>query len=516
MKLSERNMLSAGSIYTFLAFYMALSTLIIFIFLLETMLSENLHAVICIIYGVLSALAASFYSGLMKNNKSDRTSSDIRGAIIITTVVYLFSSIFLQEFRFIERFIPNQINIFSSICAFYTWVNVISYRKLFNARLQFNIITENYSGEKLIENLAEDISLLTYSNENIKKAYFNYFFQISIAGVIAIICAIFKIQLSLSLRLFLIFILAAGICIHAVFQIIKWEQYYAGEGITLNAGSRSKRLIAVITLTLSALVLAFLPASGKSIIPFSLISGFFSWFSSLFQFTPANFEPAGANEIMPNISQMPDLSGIGKIPSSPFWELITKYGYLALKYGLILLAAGLFIRFMISPLLNRGKEEEKLSFSNKLKQMITDWCKGMLNAISLFFTRIKKEKIMRLSIDNISRAAESIFSAYSPVKRKDIKHSVTLFARLIVWGGETRNVTWKPSLAPVEYCVILASSKEKEENSNHEIKHQNEKILRCGEIFEKSLYSAEVLSASEKNEFKELVEGITSIQNIVI
>ncbi|MCL2209245.1 MAG: hypothetical protein FWC19_03165 [Treponema sp.] len=512
MKSSEN---IAQSLYSFLAFYMALSMLAAYVIILETMTAVDLHAFTCIAYGALSALAASIYSGFMKNIKSEKTSGNIRGGILIAAAVYIFSSIFLREFQLIERFLPNHVNIFSSVCALYTWINIISYRQLFNSRLQFNAVTENFNGEKLREKLVEDTSLLFYTNENINKAQFNYFFQVVIICVLALICAIFKIHLSTALRFLLIFILAAGVFIHALFQIIKWEQYYAGEGITLNAASRSKRLLAVITLTLSALVLAFLAASDKSIIPFSLITGFFTWFFSLFQFPSASFEPAGSNEITPNISQMHDFSGIGETPSSPVWELITKYGYMALKYGLILLAAGLFIRFMISPLLNRGKADIKTSFLNKLKRIIIDWHTGMLNAISSFFLQLKNEKIKKLNkinAEDISRAAELIYNAYTPAKRKDVKQSVTLFARLIVWGSEARNVIWKPSFAPGEYCAILASSKNKEEDSNHEIQIQNEGILRCGEIFEKSLYSAEVLSVSEKNEFRELVEGITSVE----
>jgi hypothetical protein len=41
------------------------------------------------------------------------------------------------------------------------------------------------------------------------------------------------------------------------------------------------------------------------------------------------------------------------------------------------------------------------------------------------------------------------------------------------------------------------------------MRKQNEGIIRCGEIFEKALYSATVLSEVERDEFKYLVEEIT-------
>jgi hypothetical protein len=37
----------------------------------------------------------------------------------------------------------------------------------------------------------------------------------------------------------------------------------------------------------------------------------------------------------------------------------------------------------------------------------------------------------------------------------------------------------------------------------------NEGIIRCGELFEKALYSAEVLSSAEQQEFKNTVEEVT-------
>lgn len=106
--------------------------------------------------------------------------------------------------------------------------------------------------------------------------------------------------------------------------------------------------------------------------------------------------------------------------------------------------------------------------------------------------------------EEINRAAASLFEAYSPAKKRNMKQSVTLFARLIIWGSEERDVTWRPSYAPAEYCDILAAAA-----PDDEVK--NEGIVRCGEIFEKALYSADVLSGEEEGEFKRLVEEITVV-----
>lgn len=122
-------------------------------------------------------------------------------------------------------------------------------------------------------------------------------------------------------------------------------------------------------------------------------------------------------------------------------------------------------------------------------------------------------KIRKLNTDDINRTAETILGSLSPEKKRDMRRSATLFARLIIWGSETRSVTWKPSHAPGEYCSILAASPQdavRENETQTFLQQQNEGIIRCGEIFEKALYSAQVLSDAERREFKKLVEEITS------
>jgi hypothetical protein len=101
---------------------------------------------------------------------------------------------------------------------------------------------------------------------------------------------------------------------------------------------------------------------------------------------------------------------------------------------------------------------------------------------------------------------------YSLAKKQDMRRSVTLFARLIIWGGEVCQVTWKPSYAPGEYCGILAASSKDTlgaQDNGSLLKRLNEGIIRCGELFEKALYSADVLSSAEQQEFKNTVEEVT-------
>ena len=290
---------------------------------------------------------------------------------------------------------------------------------------------------------------------------------------------------------------------------MKWEHYYAGEGISLSVNDRTKLILAMIILTTLCLTAAIFPASNKSVLSFSMITGFFSWLLSLFRRPLHRSEETVFRETPMGMDFPQAPFNFDEVAPSPLWETISKYVITILKYGIIVLAAAGFIRFMISPLLNRGDFSKELSFRRRLFRIIAEWFRGIL----IFFTSLKnggtKRKLKKYNEAEIQRTAENLFNAYSAAKKSDMKRSVTLFARLILWGSETRRVEWKPTLAPGEYCVILVSASPPD--GENVIQKHNEGIIRCGEIFEKALYSAEILGSDEKKEFKNLVEEITAV-----
>jgi len=521
----EGKLLSNGPLYSLLALFIPLTTLAAFIFLIEAITSVNLHSLLLIICGCSGGLAASFYCDFMKDVKSGRSAADIRGGIIIAVICYIGASLPHREVQqswtvvFMERFLPNYINIFSCAASLYVWVCVVSLKRLFAARRQFEKYAEMYQGEKLQNALFEDSALLQYTEENIDKTQWNYFLQLVFIGVLTLACSITKINLPLSLYILLAFILAGAVCLFGFFGIMKTEHYYAGEGLSLSVHDRTKRILAMILFTAICLAAAIFPASDKNILSFSLITGFFSWLLSLFRRPFPRPEEVVHEEMQMgmDIGQIP--FNIDGVATSPFWETISKYLLIILKYGIIILAAAGFIRFMISPLLNRGDYTKGLSFRRRLFRIIEEWFRGMLIFFASFFANLKNggtaRKLRKYDDDEIRRTAESLFGAYAAAKKNDMKRSVTLFAKLILWGGQARNVEWKPSHAPAEFCAILSAASQDNNdiapNNGLTLLQINEGIIRCGEIFEKALYSAEILSDKEKKEFKNLVEEITAV-----
>jgi hypothetical protein len=509
----EGGFLSNGPLYALLAIYMPLSFLIALLFLAGALAPMELPLAPIIISFSVSAVFASLYCDFMKDVKSSLVAADIRGAIIIAFVFYFLVSVFRLGLPFGWRFRPGIANILSAIGALYAWCSVISLKQVFSARRRFELYTELYREEQLQSVLREDISLIQYIDEKISKRRFRYAVQLVIVGILTLVSVIMKVRLALSLYFLLIGILIVGVFIFAFFEIMRREQHYAVEGIALSAADRLKHTGGIWVLILLCTVCAILAASDTSLLPFSAVASFFAWLLSLLgglfdnksanTFEPQSFEPL---EMPPPITFPFENADA----SSPNW--LTEYGPMILKYSLIIFAAAAFIRFMISPLLNRGKPSaEKLKFSERLWRIIAEWFKRMLTALSSFYAFLKNNKTTRklrkYNSEEIRRTAATILNAYSQAKKQDMRRSASLFARLIIWGSDVFQVTWKPSYAPGEYCGILAVSAAVLASTSL----LKEGIIRCGELFEKALYSADVLSATEQKEFKNLVEEITSI-----
>jgi hypothetical protein len=509
--------LSTGPVYSLLAIYMPLTVLAALIFLLEAMMTADLPVAVIFLCAVISGISASIYCDFMKDNKSSRIAGNIRGAIIIMAVCYVISSTLNSTIPWKEKFLPDFYNLIPSFGALFIWINVISLKQLFSSYRNFIINTEIYKGEKLQEVFFEDTGLLYYSEENIYKAERNYFLQLFAIAFLVIICGALNIDLSFGLYSLLAVIFLSGICIIGFFGIIKTEHYYAGEGLALSSSGRIKRILAMIIITLFCFTFAVLLASDKNLLSFSVILRFFTWFFSLFARPKYRLERTmDSEELAYQESPPQEFMPFEEMPTSPIITLIVKYFLIVAKYGLIIVAVGLFIRFMLSPFINRGDESEKMPFYRRFFYIIAEWFSGVLAAIKSFFTELKEgrnaSKLRKYSSEEIRRAAEILYGAYSPAKKSDMRQSITLFARLIVWGNDIRNVVWKPTLAPAEYCRFLAAAHISEDTPDSELKKRDEEIICCGEIFEKALYSADVLSETERDEFKNLVEEITSSQ----
>jgi len=511
----ENGFLSNGPLYSLLAIYMPITIFTALIFIVESYFSFSLNSAALIICSLLSGILASLYCDFMKDIKASQTAANIRGGIIIIIIFYIFSSLIRFNIPFLERFFPYFTNIISVIGALYAWIYVISLKKLFSARKRFEIYSELYQGKKLQQILYEDSAFLQYTDETINSAKYKYLAQLVIIAILAILCTIMNIKLPVSLYILLTVMFISAVLIFSFLEIIKWEHFFSAEGISLSAQDRAKRIIAAAAVTLICAGVSLFIASDKSVLPFSLITGFLLWFLSLFR-SEREYVPAETPEFRMGMEMPQELMPFveSKITEEP--SKIFEYIQVILKYGFILFAVILFVSFMISPLINRGKFLKKMTFGQKLFHIFKELLKGIFANIASFFNYLKQNKAMsklrNYDAEEIRRATENLLNAYSMAKKSDVKRSATLFARLIIWGSDIRKIKWQPSHAPGEYCQHLCNVSQQiaPDDSGQDIDKLNKGIIRCGEIFEKALYSFEVLSDEERKEFKTLIEEITS------
>ncbi|MDR0290224.1 MAG: hypothetical protein LBI06_04745 [Treponema sp.] len=509
MKSSEsglsKSLLSNSPIYTALAVYMPFAVLAALVFLLKGFFS--LPPGFLLASGGVGALGASFYYDFMKDAKYSRAAADIRGIFIILIITYIFGIIFER------KFLPGLSTILAFVGTFYAWVSVISLKRLFSARARFEAYTESCRGEQLYKALFDDTDLLQFIDAEISNTKRYYIIQFVIIGIVALIRMNYKGHLPPALYVLLIGILASGICIFGFLGIIRQEHYYAAKGLSPSAPERIRRMLRIGLFSALAIGIALLLSSDKSLLPFSLVSGFFGWILKLFAWIAAAFffllgmlghllfpDDSKSEPELAEVEPFP--SFLGQVETNDPWP-----GWIWVKYGLIAIAVGVFLWFMISPLLKRAMLlPGELPFRKKVARIIKEWFRGMASGLVSVYTFIRNRPVQRKlrgrrpSDEEVQRAAGAILGAYSQAKRREMRQSATLFARLIIWGGEVRQIAWKPVHAPGEYCSLLASADTM----------FPEKIVLCGELFEKALYSAEVLTDTERKEFKDMVEEITS------
>jgi hypothetical protein len=514
--------------YSFIAIYMPLAVLFAMAFLLKGFIPFSPAPLL--LNGVMAALAASLYCDFMMSAKTNRTAADIRGLLIILALAYVFSSLFRRGMPWAQRFLPNLSTGIALVGTYYAWVSVVSLKQFFRTRRHFESYTEMYQGEQLYKVLFDDIEILQTLDWEISRTKRNYLIQLVIIGIVLSINIAYKVSIPLVLYIFLAAVLAGGICIYGFFGVMRREHHCAGEGLILAPFDRARHVLGIGVFSALSIAVAVVLSSDRSLFSFSLITeflnlvfrliqGIMGLFVVLWGLLLKLFSPLFPEESDPEpavLDALPTIFGeVETSDPSPFWTWF--------KYGLIIIGAAVLIRFMISPLLNRGKGSlGKMSWRRKLWRIAAEWFRGVSGGLFSFLSFIRNrgtgQKLHKSApnADDLHRAEGAILGAYSPTKKREMKQSATLFARLIIWGGEVWHVAWKPAHAPGEYCSLLAASAVVGEASPSSMPlpssmaSQNEGIIRCGELFEKALYSAEVLSEAEREEFKYLVEEITS------
>ena len=460
--------------------------------------------------GLLTALGASVYVGIIKKAGISHTAADIRGSIIVAVLAYALLSLSRQNIVFIMRFIPSIDTIVAALAAFFVWFSVISLREIFSGLELYESFAAQHQGEQLRAMVREFSPEISQTNLRLKSFTTQYAVQL-VPPCLFLIAASF-LSVPLPLMVFVLLIFIAGFLILGFLHLLRRELLYASEGISLTVRDRSRPLpVMAIGIGITAL-LALMLSTDTSLLPPALLLYLLRLLEKLLSLL---FRPVDPSELPPpdfrNQSMqgnpMADLFPMEEERGpSPFWNYV--------KYGFLVLAVCLFLFFMIKPLLERRGFTIKWA---RIRDALIHWFQELNRGLSAFFAAIldkgSSTKIRKVDQEKLRRIASELLSGGI---RKEVKRSVNLFARLVLWGIETLDIPWKPSIAPGEYCALLAAKtkdppevEDPASGENQGKKNVPRDIIRCGELFEKALYSTRLLSTQEEQDFRRMVKEIT-------
>ena len=456
--------------------------------------------------GLLSGTIASIYWAIIKRSKADHTAANIRGAILVVIGIYVFGSLIRSGLPLWRRFIPSFANFFSGLFALIIWFTALAAKRIFEGQELIASYTRIYDGEKLRQMMLQDSGLMSEANTGMGKLIARYRVIFILPFALFIPCGALGMLLSASLVAFFSFLFFAGVSIIAFLGFLRREYAFAAEGLVFT--SRPKALLAGVIVIFASAVLGLLLSSEKSLLPFDIILNLLrmllAFLQSIFFKEPVEMPQRSEEALTPQMPiGMPQelLEMIGEAKPSHFWDYV--------QYAAIALVAFLFVSFMVKPLLNRsGFFRGAKGLHKKAIAFLAAWFRALASGVKGFFSSLREGAGGRRLPDSalLRGITENILEGYSAAKKRDMRRSASLFARLIYWGTEVLRIAWKPSHAPLEYCALLAEAVNGE-NGRNEIIHA---ITRAGALFDKALYSAKPLTRAERDEFKALVEMVTA------
>jgi len=497
-------------LYALLAVYIPLSILAGLLPSVNFILGLFLDSVpvnIWFFFGFMSGTIASIYWAIIKRSKADHTAANIRGAIIILALIYCIGSLMRSGRPLGERFIPGFENLPSCLFAFIIWFTVLAIKRIFEEQELLDSHTRIYDGEKLRQIMLEDSGLMSEADIDMRKLIARYRILFLLPFALFVLCGFLGMQLSVTFAAALSFLFLAGIFIIAFLTFLRREYAYAAEGLVFSG--RPRALLAGVIVILASAALGLLLSSRNSLLSFDIIANLFrrllAFLAGLFTGEPVELPPRVEEELtrQPSSGGMPQefLEMMGESTPSRFWDYVT--------YGALGFVIFLFIAFMINPLLNRSHLfRDAGTWPKRIAAFLRAWFKAFGLGFRWFFNSLREGSGGRRIQDSevLRKIEEGILDGYSAAKRRDMRRSVGLFARLIYWGTEVLRISWKPTHAPLDYCALLTAAIDNEAGHHSGIIHG---IARSGALFDKALYAAEPLTHEERDEFKALVEMVT-------
>jgi hypothetical protein len=491
--------------------------------------------------------------------RTSHSGAHIRGAILAAAAAYLAASLLSlrpppSPAGLGRCFFPSPASLGAVLAALYLWIFVIYLRDLFRARELFEFHLRRFRAEELQRVMLEDSALMAAAQTRSLSVIRHYGIQLGAAFFLHLLCGFLKAPLSLFQRALFILILGGAALIFSFLNLFRQEQFFAGEGIAVPGPERNKRLGAGVLFCAAAALLAVLCASDSSILPISIITAFLAWLARFLRPSrtvepPPPVMPEQGLPADQDIQALQRFLGAQETEPWPFWDY---FPYIVL--GALI---AVFLWFMVKPLfsLNRAGRPPLLL---RLGRLIRGGFRSLRRGLKNFFASLRGGPGIRIKVseEKLRNLTEDLLANWSRARKRELRQSLGLFARLILWGNRYQTV-WKPSMGPGEYCALLARNVEllsRQEDqkggslpprpspavlASPPLRGQDQDpaggraldappppqrplnpppeaesppagaILRCGEIFEEALYGPRIPDRETRREFQRLVEYIT-------
>lgn len=376
------------------------------------------------------------------------------------------------------------------------WLITVKLEKTFTAHDAFMNAVEGKSGPELYRLLHEQNWLVSDFTVDGKPSIFNTGIAVFIMLVIFLAEYFAGFAFSPCTIVFLIVCIISLLLMLILFSTYSQETYFAGIGMNTVFNLRGSLIRTSLGFCLLSLLAAFILSPGMAI----LKPSYFSWILDLFRrMGPKDVEATSA-AVAEYAAESFDMGGGFALPADDGDHPITQTILLILKIVMISGITGGFLFFFFGPFFSaKWKNFWK---NGKLKAYLANIKAGFRNLLKTLFTRRKHISA------NYARAATEAFrdrmgdflkaSGKTKEKRKEIDRLTDRFLDIIRWGEE-HEVHYGKHLAPAEYTGMISARFPERTTSAEE----------AGQLFEKALYSKELLTSDEEKRFLEAAKELT-------
>ena len=437
-----------------------------------------------------------FYFFIFENHFSSKS----KGSNIIRFVIFLTLFVVVVCFSLPEILAPAVVIPVSIFMFFF-------YSTLFEPYYyhdDFEEQCEGKSGEKLGNDLYHD----KFTGEEVLKAIKNTKGLITVFAVIIGIC-ICALPFTLYRFSFLTYIFSIcffGGCAYNLLLLTTYQKeiYYAFMGFEKQWDQRKTVILYSSAIIGATFLLSLLFSSNYAL----LKADYFRKLFGLFDKPPRQIEKIEPKQYgeMPVIPAMQDFHINDVLPDvkpNKNMEIII----FIIEILLALFLTILVLYFLLKPF--RNHEFMDYLKNKKLKQIWKDFFSNLKELfIKIFSFRFKKTVYTTTDTSFFKKNVQDFIkkSKKSKEKKAELDRLTSQFVKLIEWGTRS-GIQYKQNLAPAEYTDLITYQL-KEKGFAEYVKP----TTKCGSLFEKALYSFELLTHEEETDFKDSIKLVISLK----